>query len=1301
MTVSASTQIPKTSDFAVFQRQCKVLFEHILNDPNVEEFGTSGQAQKGIDLLGRRRAHGLDHWVGIQCKLTIKSAKLKSGKKSVVEVEGTSALSFDPALKELIIVTTAANDGALQREAAQFTDRQAKLGREFTVQVWGWETLCTHILRYEVALKAFMPDAFPHLDRVIRGQDKLIEDVSGVIVAQHSLAADQSSMRATLLRIERTTASIARQAVWDDRSVDTLLDRQIDQFRDMIDAGRPRTASNLLEGLWRDLPVGVEGRIRFRIKANIAACLVRLGEERKAAETYLEAYNHAPTDPKAVSLRVLAHLLLGQPEEALAFGRDAFTGAPDQGPLVAYMMTAAKLVPNEADNALSMITDTVADDPTVALAKLDYLRSRREPKIWWDFARDRHRRYPKNENLARAAAEARIDEAARSVETNQRRALERELRTQVTDAVAVLEQMRGKFANSEAAWDDNRTSLSVNLAIGLRLLRRHDEAKKVLEAALSEAANDQNLQEALLTISMESGDGAAARRALASLPGTRDAIMARLQLAANDENWPAILSLPEEVSLSSLETQDRALCEAATLLAQVKLGQIKDAKDAAAALLEKYPDEPIVPTVLYEAARHLGDGIWSTELFLVAFANRDRLNAGGRSMLARSAELLDDAERLIELLNGYVDVDHDSADLRSLARAFVNAPVRQASISFIHALPSDLSSQAFYARAVGSIHFNRGDLAAAVGFFQKALSSDSADGTSHLGLINTWLRQDRRDLVHSHLESMDLKALRGSAAAKMSLAQILVAFNFTERGLSFGYDLAISNRNDMRTVMLYIGLILPDTTGALIPSVGPTVAVDCWLKAERIDGRTITFVIDDDPRRNETDHFSSVHPFARLFLGQVKDASVISTPVIGSVETWRVVEIKHKYLALLHEFIETLPSRFPDAKGFYRFETSEHDVSSVLAEVKRLGEQGEQIFRHYVDDGYPLALAASLRGKCAVEFAGHVIERGGSIRACIGTNEERVAALRFIRAARSRGIVLDTYTAWVAEQVDLLIPLKALFPRVAVPQSSIDDLRKWQKRLEPENDEPIMTIGYADGQHFREEISSDRLREGAARVANGIRTICAELDVLPAAAPGAPSQFELKLRDIGDYGFLDPVYVSSSENLLLVSDDMQYRTIARDIHGLEGVWLQSVLMVAHELGFLNIKGYAAAVYRLTAQKHGHVTLNAQVLVEIVLQDESAELDKLRIAGAFIGNETADVESHFKVTWDFVNHIWSINLPYLQKATATSIMLDRLVGMIARFGVIDETYGKLIKLSRTQTLRDYLVSWARGHFIKIK
>jgi cellulose synthase operon protein C len=502
--------------------------------------------------------------------------------------------------------------------------------------------------------------------------------------------------------------------------------------------------------------------------------------------------------------------------------------------------------------------------------------------------------------------------------------------------------------------------------------------------------------------------------------------------------------------------------------------------------------------------------------------------------------------------------------------------------------------------------------------------------------------------------------------------------------------------------MLYIGLFLPGATGGRIPSVGQTIGVDCWVKAERTDGRVLTFVVDDDPSRNDPDHFRSNHHLSRLFIGQEKDATVILTPVIGTEERWHIVEIKHKCLALLHEFTETLPSRFPDAKGFYRFEAQEGDVSSILAEMKRLGEQDERIFRHYVDDGYPLALVASLRGKSTVEFAGNVARRGEIIRTCLGTNQERNAAMRLVRAARSRGIVLDTYTVWVAQQLGLLGALKALFPRVAVPRSSIDELREWQDRIKPESNEPLLTMGYANGQHFREEIPAQRLREGAALIGRGIEVICAELEILPAVAPAAPAALEEELLEMGRYGFLDPIYVSLADNLLLVSEDLQYRVIARETHDREGAWLQAVLMVAVETGALDRDAYAAAIYGLAAQKHSHLTLTAQNLLQLVVQDASDNLEKLEVAAAFIGNETADPESHMKVIWEFFVHVWNTELPYLRKAKATGIMLERLLGMLARLDLIKEVYLDLIRSSRDQfALSQYLIAWARGHFLDLK
>ena len=150
-----SIQIPKPNDFATFQRKCKVLFEYVLGDHNVKEFGTSGQKQGGIDLLGARRSIGKRIiGSGNQCKLTIKAQKLPKG---TVRKEATEALKIEPALQEFIIATTASDDADMDVEAALFSDEQARLGRDFRVIVMGWDTLQTNILRYPEALEAFLP----------------------------------------------------------------------------------------------------------------------------------------------------------------------------------------------------------------------------------------------------------------------------------------------------------------------------------------------------------------------------------------------------------------------------------------------------------------------------------------------------------------------------------------------------------------------------------------------------------------------------------------------------------------------------------------------------------------------------------------------------------------------------------------------------------------------------------------------------------------------------------------------------------------------------------------------------------------------------------------------------------------------------------------------------------------------------------------------------------------------------------------------------------------------------------------
>jgi hypothetical protein len=247
-----------------------------------------------------------------------------------------------------------------------------------------------------------------------------------------------------------------------------------------------------------------------------------------------------------------------------------------------------------------------------------------------------------------------------------------------------------------------------------------------------------------------------------------------------------------------------------------------------------------------------------------------------------------------------------------------------------------------------------------------------------------------------------------------------------------------------------------------------------------------------------------------------------------------------------------------------------------------------------------------------------------------------------------------------------------------------------------------MTVGYADGQHFREEISADALRKGAAQIRAGISLICDELEIAPAVAPSAPSELEEKILDISRYGFLDSVYVSASDDILLVSEDAIYRGLAQALHGQAGVWLQAVLQVAQQSRALDLRRYSQVVSDLASLKHSHVTLNAATLRAIVDQESSAELVKLRAAAFFIGGENADVESHLSVSWEFIVELWRAYPPHPLRFQATSIMLERLVHMFNRLGLLQAAFNRLAALSRRYPeLAEYLVAWARGHFLDIR
>lgn len=114
------------------------------DDPDAVRVGRAGQAQHGLDIVGRDRCRD-GYWrVGVQCKRRggrHPDGQVRAGgilTLAEIKAEATKARKGDPHLSQFALATTAAQDAHLQQTVRAYSDRRERDGRT-PVVVWFWE----------------------------------------------------------------------------------------------------------------------------------------------------------------------------------------------------------------------------------------------------------------------------------------------------------------------------------------------------------------------------------------------------------------------------------------------------------------------------------------------------------------------------------------------------------------------------------------------------------------------------------------------------------------------------------------------------------------------------------------------------------------------------------------------------------------------------------------------------------------------------------------------------------------------------------------------------------------------------------------------------------------------------------------------------------------------------------------------------------------------------------------------------------------------------------------------------------
>lgn len=1275
-----ATQIPKPRDEQTFERCNEILWRCILGDETVQLHGRRGQKQRGVDLTGLRDGQP-DQIVGVQCRLKSEGQILTDAE---VRTELEKALTFTPPLSEYFIVTTAPDDEKLQRLAHELSisaskDRDGPL----KTRIWGWGSVEREIRRYPDALRAFDPSHTTQGDRI----EREVGHLSGSMT-------DVQQQLAVVHRV--VTQGHAGSPVVADTAVDNILEREVQRYGELVSSD-PDNALRFLQRFQAELDDDVRANIRFRVAANIAACQFNLGDREAAARGFIAAYEIDPGNQKAIAHKALGLFLLGDWTTLKAFAETQLSKQPDNALLAAHYVRGM-IADSTVTDPLAQVPAAVRGTPEVAEAHISWLMDRGSHGEWWDAAIAARQAHPDSDVVGEMYACALLERVVSRVGGLDRKSLTEDERTDVEAAIGIYEALWPQLRDDSRRTREEPLSVPINLIVAYRLGHQSEQAVDTAHEALARFPGNAHVAKAAASVLMAQGEGAQAGALLSELEIDRETIMMRFGVAMATEDWDTISDLVDN-HLAIFPETEHALARAARILVDLNGSPAEERREVLEAELGNFRSDARASIALARNAREhglddLGDSYF--EAAGIAFGGGDD---GLRARVSIAGEALERGQPnfAADLLTDRLPLDEDTFELRLLARALVfDYPIRERALRFFEDLSPEVRSLPDFQNYQGILHVNRGAPDEALGPFTAAFGLEPSADTL-MDLIGVHLRLGQADAITALLKREGIDTLAGSPLARIDLARFLSSFGENTSALGIGYDAVIDGLDQAGVVMRFLGLIIKDGMGPLPPQtdpLDPVVAVGTWIRLTSDRGDSLKALVGEEADRPWGARADPGNPFVAKTLGLKAGGSFEHVAASGLSETWTVKEVKPRWLQAFHYLSIDFGQRFPEAQGFFSTKIEEGDIEPVLKQVRRHSEALSDQANLYVVHDLPIALAAGDRPGGGIAFADYLTSIGEDLHVCCGTEEELSRALALIGDNQRSGAVLDAVTAWFAAGLGVFPILEERLGPLAIPRSEFGRIQELVARLGTVPDRETMTLTYQGGQYVQRvitpEVQALRLKEFRSRLA-AIEEACT---VESAVIPDGLSDLGDRLLNVPFGDAFVPAVIARRDRLLL-AEDMMMRQLAGRAFGTRSVWLQPVLLSALQAETMDWGDYCEAIVQLAAHRHGHVFMNAQVLLSVFEHDASTELLKLEALCAYVGVANAEHHSLIASVAGFINEIWRDGPPADARVEmATNIVLFALLADDGR-----AQRARALAKILNEAPRTYLASWLRDGSIR--
>jgi hypothetical protein len=627
--------------------------------------------------------------------------------------------------------------------------------------------------------------------------------------------------------------------------------------------------------------------------------------------------------------------------------------------------------------------------------------------------------------------------------------------------------------------------------------------------------------------------------------------------------------------------------------------------------------------------------------------------------VANYAERSGSPSDVIDLLDGYLPAHGFEKEYVWLATAHAQEyPPRKRNLNFFEKVRPDLQAKRSVAVAHATVLLNANKLRSAQQMFSRLHKEDPNDPYVAYRLVETYRRLRKSGKARNVLKGLKLDRLTGYVQQRAAIIQEVSKAGDSDRALIAAYNLVRQHPDDHIAALCLVYLVFSSASRSKLLRAS-VAGPDTWVLIAGPNGESRAFVIDEGPDLFGTTVHPPGHELAALVKGKRAGDTFTIPKTVGEPEEWKVAEVRSKYLHLHLVISEEYEQRYPGKPGLTRFVMQDGSVDAALQVIKETSEAHRRIALLH-REGMPLAALSRRLGGDPVGFAWYLRSLDEDIRTCAGTGAERVEAFRIVDAARGKGVVLDPYTAWIAAELDLFPVLKGWFGTIYTPEATLRMADRIKEGLQERYGDSQMTMGWRDGQFYRDEITPEWVAGQIRAVDTAKEKIDTGCQVETVLHPNDLDPEIRQLLDVFGSRFLDAALLAKEKTCPLLSDDLNYRVFAWYGTKIASIWLQAVLYRMSERGHLDLPSYAKAVIGLAGRRHGFVTFDAELLQE-VLRQAGDELWEFKAVTGYVGNRDADMKSHVAVVGNFIDAVWAgADNPGPKERQAASILLDDLL-----------------------------------------